>query len=76
MTVWVELKYGMKGQGVTICKLDDPYLLMVFKRCALRRGERYAEESEGVDEVIHLQDQMELKRLEKVLNILIPEEGR
>ena len=73
--VWVELKYGIKGQGISLCRLDNPYLLLVFKRCALSRAKWLAEESEGVDEIIHFQDQAELERLEKLLDLLIPAEG-
>ena len=73
--VWCELKYGLEGQGVVLCKLDNPYLLKVFKGCALQQALRNIEESNGVDEVIHLQDRMELERLERLLNLLIPEEG-
>ena len=72
--VWCELKYGLKGQGVALCKLDNPYLLKIIKSCALQQALRNTEESNGVDEVIHLQDEMELERLERLLNLLIPEE--
>lgn len=71
--IWVELKYGIKGQGVSLCRLDTPYLLLVFKRCALGRAKQLAEESEGVDEIIHFQDQAELQKLQKLLDMLIPD---
>ncbi len=73
MKVWVELKYGVKGQGITICRLDSPYLLSVFKRCALQKAEQFTLQSNGVDDVIHLHDELELGRLEKMLELLIPD---
>lgn len=74
-TVWAELRYGVKGQGVALCRLDNPYLLKVFRQCALSRAERLAHESEGIDEVIHAQDQLELERLKKILDLIIPDEA-
>lgn len=73
MNVWVELKYGVGGKGVTICRLDHPYLLVAFKRCALRRAKEFTNQSEGVDNVIHLKDRLELEKLEKLLELLIPD---
>ncbi|MFC1934885.1 hypothetical protein ACFLXZ_01035 [Chloroflexota bacterium] len=72
MQVWAELKYGLKGQGVTICRLDSPVLLRAFKRSALRKAKQSAHQSNGVDEVIHLHDELELERLEQLLEKLIP----
>jgi hypothetical protein len=71
MRVWVELKYGLKGHGITICKLDSPYLLQVFKRCALQRAEQFQDQSKGVDEIIHLHDELELRKIERLLEKLI-----
>lgn len=73
MEVWVELKYGVKGQGITICRLDNPYLLRVFKRCALQRAEQFANQSYGVDPIIHLHDDLEFKKLDQLLDELIPD---
>jgi hypothetical protein len=70
--VWVELRYGVSGQGIALCKTDNPYLLKVFKRCALERASQLAVESDGIDAVIHIQDEAELERLEKLLAMLIP----
>ena len=70
--VWAELRYGVSGQGIALCKTDNPYLLRVFKRCALERASQLAEESDGVDAIIHLQDEAELERLKKLLAMLIP----
>lgn len=73
--VWLELRYGTGGQGIALCKLDNPHLLVLFRRYALERAERNVGESEGVDQIIHLQDQMELERLERLLDLVIPREG-
>ena len=73
MEVWIELKYGMRGQGITICRLDHPYLLSVFKRCALRRAEQFVSQSEGLDQIVHYHDELELGKLEKLLERLIPD---
>lgn len=72
MKVWVELKYGVKGEGITICRLDNPYLLRVLKRCALQRAKQFTHQSNGVDDIIHLHDELELEGLEKLLEKLIP----
>ena len=73
MRIWAELKYGLKGHGITICKLDSPYLLRVFKRCVLQRAKQLEEESSGVDDIIHLHDELELGKIERLLEILIPD---
>ena len=70
--VWCELKYGPRSNGITLCKLDDPHLLGTFRDSALKRAREHVEESEGVDEVVHLQDEMELERLERLLGLLVP----
>ena len=72
MEVWAELKYGIKGHEITICRLDTPYILRVFKRCALQRAEQFSNQSEKADEIIHLHDELELERLEKLLEKVIP----
>jgi len=72
MKTWVELKYGVTGQGITICWSDSPYLLRVFKRCTLQRAEQFANQSDGVDPIIHLHDDLELRKLTKLLDELIP----
>jgi len=73
--IWLELKYGVKGHGIALCRLDTPYLLQAYKKCALARARHLAEESRGIDEVIHFQDQTELERLQKLFNLVIPEEN-
>ena len=73
MKAWVELKYGVTGQGITICRSDSPYLLRVFKRCALQRAKQFANQSYEVDPIIHLHDDLELEKLEKLLGLLIPD---
>lgn len=72
MNVWAELKYGLKGHGITICKLDNPYLLRAFKRCAIQKAEEFSNQSDGADDIIHLHDEMELQRLRKLLEKLVP----
>ncbi|MEE8373136.1 MAG: hypothetical protein V3R87_05445 [Dehalococcoidia bacterium] len=72
--VWAELRYGVSGQGVALCKSDNPYLLRVFKRCVLEKAGQLANESEAVDEVIHLHDNLELRRLREVLSLVVPDE--
>ena len=74
--IWCELKYGPRSGGITLCKLDDPRLLSVFKDSALKRAREHVEESKGVDEVVHLQDEMELERLERLLGLLVPGHGK
>jgi len=69
--VWVELRYGA-GPGVSLCRVNNPYLLRVFKECALGKAKQLVEESAAIDEIIHLQDQAELERLEKILTVVIP----
>ncbi len=73
MNVWIELKYGVGEKGVTICRLDHPYLLAAFKRCALRRAKEFTDQSEGIDNIIHLKDRLELENLETLLELLIPD---
>ncbi|MBE9515077.1 MAG: hypothetical protein IMY79_02945 [Chloroflexi bacterium] len=70
--VWAELRYGVKGQGITLCRLDNPYLLRVFKQCALAKATQLAQESEAADEIIHFLDQIELEKLQALLELLIP----
>ncbi len=70
--VWVELKYGICGQGIPLCKLDDQYLLRVFKERALSRAAEFVEESGGIDNVINTQDRMELAKLTVLLGMIIP----
>lgn len=70
--VWVELKYGVCGQEIPLCKLDDQYLLSIFKERALSKAEEFVNESRGVDSVIHTQDKLELAKLRVLLGMLIP----
>ena len=72
--VWLELRYGTQGQGITLCRLDTPYLLQVFKRCALMKANQLAEESQDIDDVIHFIDEIELTKLQRLLEDLIPDE--
>jgi len=74
--VWCELKYGdyEKGAGISICELDNPYLIRVFRNCALSRAQRWAEQSNGVDKVIHAHDLKELERLQEVFSLLMPDQ--
>ncbi len=71
--IWVELRYGL-GPGIPLCRTDNPYLLKVFKQCAIAKAEQRVAESEGVDEVIHYQDRAELERLGNILSLVIPDE--
>ena len=70
---WLELRYGLKGLGITLCKSNNPQLLKVFKEYALSEAEQMTKESEGVDQVIHYVDQAELERLNKLLGLLVPD---
>ena len=70
--VWVELRYGL-GPGICICRADDPYLLQVFRRCAITRGNQKYEQSHGVDEVINLIDLFDTQKLKGLLDMVIPE---
>ncbi|MFC2027460.1 hypothetical protein ACFLU3_02110 [Chloroflexota bacterium] len=71
--VWVELRYG-PGPGISLCRMSHPYLLMVFKQCAIAKAQERVAESLGVDEVIHYQDRAELERLDNILSLVIPDE--
>ena len=74
--VWLELRYGIPGHGVTLCRLDTPYALQVFKRCALVQAKQLAEESKGIDDIIHFLDEIELEKVQTLLGKLIPGEER
>ncbi len=63
-----------QGRTVAIAATRNPEALRLFKRVVLEEA-RLAVLDWAVDEALHVQDQMELERLEKVLNLLIPEEG-
>ena len=71
--VWLELKYGQGGAGLTVCRLDDLQLLRTGKRTALNRAKDRLRESEPLDPVIALMDRFDLDKLETVLDALIPE---
>jgi len=73
--VWCELRYGMKGSNITLCRLNDPEVLSVFRQKALEKALRDAQESEGVDEVVHLQDKTELMRLKGLFDLITPTDG-
>ena len=73
--VWIELRYGVGGQGLTLCKSQHPPLLQAFKQEALERASRLAQESKRIDKVVYLQDKAEVERLQKLLPLLIPEDG-
>ncbi len=73
--VWVELRYGVDGQGLTLCKSRDPQLLQVFKQYALEKANRLAEQSKRIDKVVYLQDKAEVERLQKLLPLVIPDDG-
>ena len=72
--VWVELRYGVGDQGLTLCKSRHPQLLQAFKQHVLERAKRLAAESKPIDKVIYLQDEAELKKLERVLPLVIPDD--
>ena len=75
--VWCELKYGMGSDSITLARLHDPQLLAAFKKRALDRARRDANESAAIDPVVHLQDEAEMKRLEGLFDLILPTgEGR
>jgi len=71
--VWIELKYGTGKTGITLFRLDDPKVIRGFAGNALKKAEERAFESEIVDPVLGIIDRAELVKLQRVLELLIPE---
>ena len=70
--VWTELRYGTNTSSIRLATLSDPELLAVFRKRALERARIDAQESAGVDAVIHLEDKLEVTRLKKLFDLIAP----
>lgn len=70
--VWTELRYGTNTNSIRLAKLSDPELLATFRERALERARIDAQESAGVDPVIHLEDKLEVTRLKKLFDLIVP----
>jgi len=74
--VWLELRYGTGRTGITLFRLDDLKVIRAFARNALKKAEEKAFESEILDPVLGIIDHAELLKLQRVLDMLIPEDEK
>jgi hypothetical protein len=72
LQIWTELRYGTNTSSIRLAKLSDPELLSVFRKRALERARIDAQESAGVDPVIHMEDKLEFTRLKKLFDLIVP----
>jgi len=73
--VWLELRYGTGRTGITLFRLDDPNVIRAFARSALKKAEEKAFESEILDPILAIIDHAELVKLQRVVDVLIPDDG-
>lgn len=71
--VWLELRYGTGRTAITLFRLDDPNVIRAFTRSALNKAEEKAFESEMLDPILAIIDRAELVKLQRVLDLLMPE---
>ena len=72
--VWLELRYGIRRAGITLFRLDDSKVIRAFAYDALEKAKERAFESEILDPVLGIIDHAELVKLQRVLDVLIPED--
>lgn len=73
-TCWIELRYGWGLKGTLIAQTGNPDLLREVKRVILAEAERKAELSKRVDYVLGSIEREELVKLQRILNMVIPED--
>lgn len=71
---WVALVYDWGDEGLPIVRTSDPSLLRLVKKKVLSEAQKQLSISKEIDEVISTLNEAELKRLEAVLDILVPPE--
>ena len=71
--IWLELRYGTGGTAITLFRLDDTKVIRAFAHSALKKAEEKAFESEILDPVLGIFDHAELAKLQRTLDVLIPE---
>ena len=69
---WLELKYGTPKAAITLFRLDDPTLLRAFSQKALKEARWKAEESQFIDPVLGVIDGLEVQKIERVLDLVVP----
>jgi len=72
--VWLELRYGTRRAGITLFRLDDPKVIRAFARNAIKKAKERAFESEILDPVLGIIDHAELIKLQRMLDVLMPED--
>jgi folate-dependent tRNA-U54 methylase TrmFO/GidA len=69
---WLELKYGRPSSALTILHMDNRQVLTSFKSTALELATENALTSKAIDPVVGLLDHLELRKLQAILDLLIP----
>ena len=72
---WVSLNYDWGDHGLALVKTSNPKVLAAVKFVVLAEARERAEISRDVDPIIATLDDAELRRLQDVLDRLIPEAG-
>ena len=71
---WVSILYDWGDNGLILASTDDPEVLDTVKARVLEEARETLYISRDVDEVKAILDDAELVRLQKVFEVLIPEE--
>ena len=70
---WIELRYGWGLKGTPIAQTGNPKLLQEAKRVILAEAERKATISKQVDTVLGSIEELELVKLQRILDMIIPD---
>ena len=71
---WVALVYDWGDKGLSIARTSDSSILHLIKQKILSEAKSRLSISKDIDEVMAVLDEAELKRLQTVLDMLIPSE--
>ena len=72
---WVAIRYDWGDDGLTLAETTSPAVLAIVKEALLKEAKQRLSISRETDEIIALLSEAELKRLQAVLDRLIPEES-
>jgi hypothetical protein len=72
---WVALVYDWGDNGLQIARTKDASTMRLVKRTLLSEAQNRLSISRDIDEVVASLDEAELKRLQAVLDILVPPEA-
>ncbi len=70
--IWPGPKYGEGKAAITIYRFVDNQLIRTFKRKVLDLAEWNAQESQVIDPILGLMDQLETIKLKVILELLMP----